>query len=61
MVYIRRKDIKIVGKHCLENPDSAAIILMKIKRGYNVRVKKKVPTYNFRGKLISRPSNRKSM
>jgi len=58
MAYIRRRDRLKAGIRCLDNPSSTALIL-KIKHGHNQHVKKKVPTFSMRGKLLTRPRRKK--
>ena len=53
MAYIRNKDISKVGIDVVS--EYRGVLLTEIRRGYNKRVQKKVPTYNFRGKLLTRP------
>ena len=54
MAYIRNSDIKVVGKKCVVK-DRIGASLTEIKYGCNSKVKRKVPTFNTRGKLLTRP------
>lgn len=54
MAYIRNRDIKVVGKNCVVK-DRRGVVLTEIKRGCNSKVKRKVPTFNYRGKLLIKP------
>jgi len=58
MAYIRNKDIVKVGSSKVSK--DRGVILTKIKYGQNKKVSKLVPTYNFRGKLMTKPIKRKS-
>lgn len=53
MAYIRNKDIKKVGVSSVSK--DKGVILTKIKYGKNKKVSKIVPTYNYRGKLLTKP------
>jgi len=54
MAYIRHKDSRKIPQEYLKDPESGALLL-EIKKGFNEKVKKTVPTLNFRGKLVSIP------
>jgi len=56
MAYIRNRDIKKVGKSKIEK--GRGVLLSKIKFGQNKIVGRKVPTFNYRGKIISKPKKR---
>ena len=56
MAYIRNKDISKVGKSVVG--EGRGVILTKVKHGFHKKVRAKVPTYNYKGKIMTKPKKR---
>ena len=56
MAWVRNKDVEKVKKFVSKD---YGVALTRIKRGYHKRVQSKVPTYNYYGELVTKPTKKK--